>query len=67
LDKNDTAYAEYFEWKRYFRVEWDNSAFCYLCKALNENTRPEKVYTDLEEWWVKGSHCRKSYINWLNE
>ena len=33
LDSNDTAYAEYFEWKRYFRVATDDRQFfCQICK-----------------------------------
>ncbi len=42
--------------------------FKAACKNIcNIDPRPKKVYTDLEEWWVKESHCRKSYIDWFNE
>jgi alpha-1,3-fucosyltransferase len=35
LDKNETAYAEYFEWKHYFRVIVDyKNVFCHLCQVL---------------------------------
>ena len=35
LDKNETAYAEYFEWKKYFRVVVDyKNVFCHLCEVL---------------------------------
>ena len=37
LDKNTTAYAEYFEWKDHFRVMADvKHGFCDLCQALND-------------------------------
>ena len=35
LDKNETAYAEYFEWKSYFRVlKYNQHIFCQLCQVL---------------------------------
>ena len=57
LDRNITAYAEYFEWKRYFKVNWWSKIFCQLCKSLNDATMPPKTYPNLAEWWVKDSHC----------
>ena len=34
LDKNETAYAEYFEWKNYFRVIVNyKNVFCQLCQV----------------------------------
>jgi len=33
LDSNDTAYAEYFEWKQHFRIAADDRQFfCQICK-----------------------------------
>ena len=57
LDSNITAYAEYFEWKTYFKVTWDTPVFCQLCKALNDETMPAKSYPDYRKWWLKDSHC----------
>jgi alpha-1,3-fucosyltransferase len=35
LDKNQTAYAEYFEWKNYFRVVVDfKNPFCNVCQVI---------------------------------
>ena len=48
LDGNVTAYAEYFEWKRYFSKNWYTPVFCHLCKALNNDTLPAKTYPDLK-------------------
>ena len=57
LDKNNTAYAEYFEWKTYFKVNRFYEFFCQLCVALNDDTLPVKTYPNLEEWWLTDSHC----------
>ena len=40
LDKNETAYAEYFEWKKYYKMTYKDSLFCKLCKFLNDDTMP---------------------------
>jgi alpha-1,3-fucosyltransferase len=34
LDQNETAYAEYFEWKNYFRTSMTlKNGFCQLCQV----------------------------------
>jgi hypothetical protein len=57
LDKNSTAYAEYFEWKSYLKVNRFYTFFCQLCIALNDETLPVQTYPDLEKWWLTDSHC----------
>ncbi|XP_068213476.1 alpha-(1,3)-fucosyltransferase C-like [Palaemon carinicauda] len=63
LDKNDTAYNEYFRWKVYhhFPTDWDRrmNHWCELCKRLHTDLHP-KTY-DLQDWFVKKSHCRHSF------
>ena len=59
LDSNETAYAEYFEWQKYFKVNVDfSSAFCNLCQALHEDSTP-KVYEDMGQWWDTESQCNQ--------
>ena len=67
LDQNDTAYAEYFEWKPYFNITLYSAVFCQICEALNDPHRPAKTYPDLEQLWLKDSHCkRKGTLPWSN-
>jgi len=66
LDSNTTAFAEYFEWKYYFRARDDieKYIFCDVCKALNEDSST-KVYEDLDQWWRKEAHCKaKGTLPW---
>jgi alpha-1,3-fucosyltransferase len=57
LDQNETAYAEYFEWQRYFRANVDfSTAFCHLCQSLHEDSTP-KVYEDMGKWWDTDGEC----------
>ena len=63
LNSNDTAYAEYFEWKNFFRIAVERKvAFCQLCQALNNENSPEKVYHDLPKWWNDDANC--STVPW---
>ena len=59
LDSNMTAYAEYFEWKNYFKVSFDyNRPFCQLCEALNRpNVVAPKRLKNLKEWWRDDGSC----------
>nr|XP_045619552.1 alpha-(1,3)-fucosyltransferase C-like isoform X1 [Procambarus clarkii] len=59
LDHNDTAYNEYFRWKRYYsvRIDWLSKAkpYCDLCERLHTDSTT-KVY-NLEQWFVEDSQC----------
>ncbi|KAL7642686.1 UNVERIFIED_CONTAM: hypothetical protein RMT77_007251 [Armadillidium vulgare] len=64
LDKNDTAYMEYFNWKKdYFlmnRLGWLSHAisFCTLCQKLHSD-KTEKIYYNLTEWFLGEAQCNK--------
>lgn len=60
LDHNDTAYNEYFLWKR--TGEFINTKFwCRLCAMLHARDAEQKVtwYPDLHNWWVGPGVCVK--------
>nr|XP_045620426.1 alpha-(1,3)-fucosyltransferase C-like isoform X2 [Procambarus clarkii] len=68
LHKNDTAYNEYFRWKRFHWLvdHWAKVAkpYCDLCERLhNDNTT--KVY-NLKKWFVDDSHCKSSQNKKIN-
>ena len=58
LNSNDTAYNEYFMWKRKFKPAplipgWP----CSLCAALNNDSSPAKVYDNLGDFWGVAKTC----------
>lgn len=56
LDKNDTAYNEYFRWKtKYQRI--DPYFGCQLCADLHNKELPAKVHTDLRDFWSEENSC----------
>ena len=56
LDKNDTAYNQYFQWKTKYKVVKYKFWLCQLCKALHDPTKPPKIYHKISEFiGVKGS------------
>ncbi|KAK5970222.1 Fucosyl transferase [Trichostrongylus colubriformis] len=59
LDSNQTAYNEYFAWKKYGRVVGSNF-FCRLCSFVQ--SPPRKTYSSVEEWWKDSEDCEK-YAN----
>uniref|UniRef100_A0A0K2U8D5 Fucosyltransferase n=1 Tax=Lepeophtheirus salmonis TaxID=72036 RepID=A0A0K2U8D5_LEPSM len=58
LDKNDTAYAEYFQWKLYGHYKVSSvtqeaqKTLCHLCNKLN-NLEPRPAYTSaqMDKYW----------------
>ena len=64
LDKNDTAYNEYFNWKNEYKLDNDlgwpfpDIFVCEICKKLHtEDNR--KTYDRLSDFWSWG-HCKKN-------
>ncbi|VDP25238.1 unnamed protein product [Soboliphyme baturini] len=55
LDKNDTLYNSYFQWKS--KGEFINTRFwCRVCALLNEPK--SKYYPDVDKWWRSPGICR---------
>ncbi len=63
LQEDDAKYAEYFWWKNFYTVEFENhtssKSYCELCRRLNDPQEPVKVYRNLKRWWEADSHCRR--------
>ncbi|XP_031566389.1 glycoprotein 3-alpha-L-fucosyltransferase A-like [Actinia tenebrosa] len=57
LDKNDTAYNEYFQWKLKYKIDYPNPWNCQMCADLNNPNLPVKVYNDLDSFWGIKSSC----------
>lgn len=63
---NETAeFQEFFEWKKRFKVlnehgyfKTESFHYCRVCEALNYNSRQNKVYTDLADFWSIARDCR---------
>ena len=56
LDKNDTAYNQYFKWETKYKVVKHTFWLCQLCKALHDPTKPTKIYHNISYYWgVKGA------------
>ena len=59
LDKNDTAYNEYFKWRKKYKViSGIGRSLCNICQWFVSNvSHGTKVYNDLTEYWVKRGKC----------
>ena len=57
LDKNDTAYNEYFSWRKRFKPVLPESWTCQMCAALNNDSLPSEVYNNIDEYWGERSNC----------
>jgi len=75
LDKNDTLYNEYFQWKGTGEMI-NTKFFCRLCALLHDDkTRPPEAsfYSDINLWWrgkgtcINGSWKKYAEAKRLNE
>ena len=68
LDKNHTAYNEYFKWKTKYKV-YEPNWFCRICEKLHNRNAPKKVWSSLGSYWgtEKSCYLNNSYIEnvWL--
>ncbi|XP_041366106.1 alpha-(1,3)-fucosyltransferase C-like isoform X2 [Gigantopelta aegis] len=58
MDKNHTAYVEYFKWRNHYYVDTDESPGCRLCTKLSNATAYANVYNDIYSWWHKDT-CKR--------
>lgn len=70
LFRNRTAYAQYFEWRRFYDVEIRQgfNGFKKLCYALQRNETAEtKVYSNMNQWWTVEGDCKSGLgVNWVD-
>ena len=57
LNKNDTAYNEYFEWKKFYRmVSFD--PVCAFCQKLHDELLTGRVYHNIGRFWSVAEQCQ---------
>ena len=73
LDKNDTAYNEYFSWKKEFAYEQTENSdklsryvACDICDALhNECLRPKMYHDIFAAFWNEDVDCKEQELKLL--
>ncbi|KAJ1346491.1 hypothetical protein KIN20_001282 [Parelaphostrongylus tenuis] len=75
LMNNKTAYAEFFSWRRQYKVVFldgkfhDNLerpwGFCQICRLLWEKPRPRLSITDFADWWRNSCERKGTLVNEL--
>ncbi|XP_078355182.1 alpha-(1,3)-fucosyltransferase C-like [Oculina patagonica] len=58
LDRNSSAYNEYFHWKRKYETE-PTAPLCKLCEMLHNQSLPSKVHWDLGSFWGVKENCMR--------
>lgn len=70
LDKNNTAYNEYFWYKKYYKI-FKPQFICRLCKKLYDKNEKPRVYDNLFSLYSRQTNCyiNETYIRdvWLVE
>ena len=68
LDRNDTLYNQYFQWRDYYDMVGDRPYYfdwCGLCKYLHTNRNQTKVYGNIRQWYSAATRCRKfKWASW---
>ena len=58
LDKNETLYMEYFEWKKYYKIGgYEGGDVCPLCEFMNTHWNTTKIYDRLDLFWNTERDC----------
>lgn len=69
LDKNHTAYMEFFQWQKYYSVLDDGALLkpaCDLCRIISEGKH--HMIKGIPKWYVEDAHCerpRRFTYDWL--
>ncbi|KAK3102735.1 hypothetical protein FSP39_013528 [Pinctada imbricata] len=67
LDKNDTMYNEYFNYRKTIFVEEEFSPpWCEICRRLHEEDAKPFWYDDIKGWWRKDA-CRSAPYHLLGK
>uniref|UniRef100_A0AC35U5P3 Fucosyltransferase n=1 Tax=Rhabditophanes sp. KR3021 TaxID=114890 RepID=A0AC35U5P3_9BILA len=61
LDRNSTAYQEYFEWNNYGSLV-GSKYWCRICNFAQD--MPNKIYHDIENWWKQKGDCNNQQSQW---
>ena len=65
LDKNDTAYMTYFNWRKIppglSSLPRIIHPWCTLCSMLNNDSLPKYSYSNIDSWWFEEGHCEKDH------
>ena len=57
LNRNSTAYNEYFKWRYQYEVVSKIDSMCEVCKAAHHIKQREKVYDNIDGFWSKEQNC----------
>ncbi|VDM93178.1 unnamed protein product, partial [Onchocerca ochengi] len=73
LMHNISAYKEYFEWRREYKVLFLDGnihdqlerpwGFCQLCRLLWMNPRPEYIISDFSNFWINSCELSGTLVN----
>ena len=61
LDKNDTAYNAFFQWKIRYKVQ-NHSWRCMLCEKLYNEALQPKVYESFPAFWSRETNCNSGEL-----
>lgn len=60
LDRNDTAYNEYFAWKKFYQRSNLEPWPCRLCQMLHDDSLPEQTYGNFQKYLDPNYSCKKN-------
>ena len=59
LEQNRKLYSHYFEWRRHFEIiKSPIDDWCKLCEMLNDDSMPQKTYSNIARWWFDDYPCQ---------